>query len=78
MFEMSHIRVETWRTARQVVGYRWVALRRLLRQNPEHFIRRAAFTLGIRETLREIGSAKIEEILFSLEDSAFFDSRCHL
>ena len=76
MFEMSHIRVETWRTARHVVGYRWIALRRPAGQEPERIIWQTAFALGIRKSLREIGPAKIEEILVSLEGS-FFDSRCH-
>ena len=77
MCEMSHIRVEAWRTARQMVTYRFVGVRRPACQNPERIIRRAAFTLGIRKSLREIGTGKLKEILFSPEHSTFFSVGYH-
>jgi len=74
---MSHIRVEAWRTAGQVIAKRFVTLYRRGCQNPERVIWGAPFALGIRKILREIGPGEIEEILFVLEDPTFFSSGCH-
>jgi hypothetical protein len=77
MSDMSHIRVETWRTARQMPAYRFIALRRPACQNLEHVIWWAALAFGIGESLPEIGTGEIEEILFVLKDSTFLGSGYH-
>src|ERR1700683_3528643 len=77
MCEMSPIRVEAWRTVRQMIAYRFVALRRSACQNPQRIIRRAAFTLRIRKSVSEIETGKLKELMFSLEDSTFLRAGCH-
>ena len=77
MCEMSPIRVEAWRTARQMITYRFVALRRSACQNSQRIIQRAAFTLRIRKSVREIDTGKLKEVLFSLENSTFRRAGCH-
>jgi len=77
MGDMSHICVEAWGTAGQVIANRLLTLYRCECQNPERVIWRAPFALGIRKILREIGTGEIEEILFALEDPTFFSPGCH-
>jgi hypothetical protein len=77
MCEMSHIRVEAWRTGRQMIAYRFVTFGRPICQQPERAIRRAALTLGIRKSLREIGAGKLKEIPFSLKGLTIFGVGYH-